>query len=294
MLRVFTYKIEKSESVLFFLKEKGYSANCLTLLKHTVGAVKLNNESVFLNRQMTVGDELTIILDEKEISKNVVPVNIPIDIVYEDEDILVVNKPPDMPIHPSQNNHDNSLGNALAYYYAQQGKAFVYRCINRLDRNTSGLTLIAKNMVSAGILSGDIANKKKGNIQREYLAIVKGHLPSESGTIDAPIARKEGSTIERMVDFEKGEMAITNYKVVHEKNEHTLVSLILETGRTHQIRVHMKYIDCPLIGDYIYNPDMENINRQALHSYRLSFKHPITDEEMIFTAPLPEDMKWME
>lgn len=128
-------------------------------------------------------------------------------------------------------------------------------------------------------------------ITREYLAIVRGALKPSEGTIDAPIGRTGSSLIERKIDFENGERAVTHYRVVEEQNEHSLVSLILETGRTHQIRVHMKYIGHPLVGDYLYNPDMEYIDRQALHSHRLSFTHPVTGEKMEFTAPLPTDMR---
>mgnify|MGYP004538366059 CR=1 FL=1 len=128
-------------------------------------------------------------------------------------------------------------------------------------------------------------------MHREYLAIVRGTPIPQAGTIRAPLARKEGTIIERIVDWQQGEEAITHYKVLQEINGHSLVSLWLETGRTHQIRVHMKYLGFPLIGDYLYNPDTEYINRQALHSHRICFQHPITKEPMEFTAPLPEDMQ---
>ena len=202
---------------------------------------------------------------------------------------MVINKPAGMSIHPSMNNYENSLGNALAYYFAMQNKAFIFRCINRLDKDTSGLTIIAKHMVSAGMLSAMVADKKNGGIMREYLAIVKGTPTPSQGTINAPIARKEGSILEREINV-AGEIAITHYTTLKNKNGHSLVSLVLETGRTHQIRVHMKHLGYPLIGDYLYNPDMEHINRQALHSHKLKFIHPITKESMEFTAPLPEDM----
>ena len=127
-------------------------------------------------------------------------------------------------------------------------------------------------------------------IEREYLAVVRGSVTPPEGTICAPLARAGTSLIERKVDFEHGEHAVTHYRTIKEKNGHSLVSLILETGRTHQIRVHMKYLGFPLIGDYLYNPDTENITRQALHSHRLRFRHPITGEELEFTAPLPDDM----
>ena len=142
-------------------------------------------------------------------------------------------------------------------------------------------------MVSSGILSAMTARHK---IRREYLAIVRGHVTPPSGTIDAPIGRAGTPLIERRIDFEHGERAVTHYRVVKEKNGHSLVSLVLETGRTHQIRVHMKYLGFPLVGDYLYNPDMEYIQRQALHSHSLAFRHPITGEDLKFTAELPEDM----
>ena len=212
---------------------------------------------------------------------------LPLDIVYEDDDLIVINKPAGMPIHPSLNNYRNSLANALMYYYTKQNKPFIFRCTNRLDRDTSGLTVIAKHLVSSSILSQMAVRHE---ITREYLAIVRGPVTPSQGTINAPIGRAGTSLIERKIDPEHGENAVTHYRVITEKNGHSLVSLILETGRTHQIRVHMKYIGHPLIGDYLYNPDMEFISRQALHSHRLSFRHPITGKTMEFEAPLPEDM----
>lgn len=166
-------------------------------------------------------------------------------------------------------------------------KPFIFRCSNRLDRDTSGLTVISKHLVSASIMA-DMTKKRL--VHREYLSIVKGDLTPPAVTITAPLSRKEGSIIERTVDFDHGEEAITHYKLVKKENGHSLVSLQLETGRTHQIRIHMKYLGYPLIGDYLYNPDMEHITRQALHSYHMEFPHPITGQKMTFTAPLPSDM----
>lgn len=233
------------------------------------------------------GDTLTVHVQETEVSEKIPPVEMPLDIVYEDEDIMVINKPADMPIHPSLNNYYNSLANGLAWYFERQEKPFIFRCVNRLDRDTSGLTIIAKHMLSSGILSSMVANR---DIHREYRAIVRGQITPEAGTIDAPIARVSDSIIERTVDYEKGDHAVTHYQTVAYKNGHSLLSIHLETGRTHQIRVHMKHIGFPLIGDHLYNPDMEYMTRQALHSYRLQFKHPITGEAMDFIAPLPKDM----
>ena len=238
--------------------------------------------------------------------------------MYEDEDLLVINKPAGMPIHPSLHNYDNSLGNALAWYFKKQGKPFVFRCINRLDRDTSGLTIVAKHMVSGAILSHMVAAKSKEGLEaegihREYLAIVEGHVSPEKGVIEAPIARKESSCLERIVDFEKGERAITHYQVLQTNDQYSLVALQLETGRTHQIRVHMGYLGYPLVGDFLYNPnyignqidrlsddvtdDLQKekaadypIHRQALHAHKISFPHPMTGEHMEFCVPMPEDM----
>ena len=293
MERTLNYTTENlitSMPVSHFLKQKGFSSQNLVQLKKNPDAVLANEVPCFMNHVLHPGDTLTLHIREARSSEKIPPVELPLDIVYEDEDLMVINKPAGMPIHPSMNNYYNSLANALAYYFDQQNRPFVFRCINRLDRDTSGLTIVAKHYVSAGMLSAMIANKAASGITREYLAIVKGSVQPPEGTITAPLGRKEGSIIERTIDFEKGESAITHYKVLDEKNGHSLVSLILETGRTHQIRIHMKYLGYPLIGDYLYNPDMEQIQRQALHAWKLSFVHPITGEKMQFTAPLPEDM----
>lgn len=297
MQRVFTYRISELPAPLpvkTFLKRQGFSTHSQIFLKTLPNSVLINDTPVFLTHFLQNGDLLTIRLSEEASSEHIEPVRLPLNILYEDEDLLVVNKPAGMPIHPSQNNRDNSLANALAWYYAEKGEAFVFRCINRLDRDTSGLTIIAKHMVSAGMLSAMVAAKGKGGIRREYLAIARGSVTPKEGTICAPLSRKEGSIIERMVDFEKGERAVTHYRVLHEKDGYSLVSLELETGRTHQIRVHMKYLGFPLIGDYLYNPDMERIHRQALHAHRLEFVQPVTGQPLNFMAPLPEDMCWME
>ena len=250
------------------------------------GTVLVNGKSAKAKYAVKEGDVITYELPEEEVLEYKAE-DIPLDIIYEDEDIIVINKPAGMPIHPSMNNYYNSLANALAWYYQKQDKPFIFRCCNRLDRDTSGLTVVSKHLVSGSILSTMTKNRE---VHREYLAVVKGRVTPSSGTICAPLARKEGTIIERMVDFEHGEEAITHYKLIREANGHSLVSLKLETGRTHQIRIHMKYLGFPLIGDYLYNPDMEHMTRQALHSHHMEFAHPITGEWMSFTAPLPADM----
>ena len=290
MNRTLTYRITPSEDNLRieqYLRRKGFSRQNLTDLKNMPDSVLVNGNWQRMTARLHTGDTLTIHIRELVSSENIPPVRLPLDIVYEDEDILVVNKPAGMPIHPSLNNYTNTLANALAWYYQKQGKPFIFRCTKRLDRDTSGLTVVAKHMVSSNILSGMTLRHE---IRREYLAIVRGELTPCEGTICAPLVRKGTSIVERAVDFEHGEHAVTHYQKIRERDGHSLVRLQLETGRTHQIRVHMQYLGFPLIGDYLYNPDMEYMKRQALHSWRLTFTHPITGEPLCFTAPLPKDM----
>lgn len=271
-----------------FLRRKGYSSQNLTEIKRMPESIMVNGVHYYMRQRLKAGDSLLVHISETKSSQNIPAVNLPLDIVYEDADIIVINKAAGMPVHPSLNNYTNSMANALVWYYQEQGKPFIFRCCNRLDRDTSGITIVAKHLVSGNILSRATYNRK---VHREYLAIVRGSITPPEGTIDAPLARKESTIIERVVDWERGERAVTHYKVIETANGHSLVSLVLETGRTHQIRIHLKHIGCPLIGDYLYNPDMEYIKRQALHSYKVSLHHPITGEYMEFTAPLPDDMQ---
>lgn len=270
-----------------FLRRKRYSGQNLSEIKRMPKSILVNGVHYYMRQELSTGDHLQVRICETQNSEKIPPTKLPLDIIYEDEDLLVLNKPAGMPIHPSLNNYTNSIANALAYYFQSQGKPFIFRCCNRLDRDTSGLTIVSKHLVSGSILS-DMTKYRE--VHREYLAIARGSVTPSEGTIQAPLGRKEGTVIERTVDWEHGEDAVTHYKVVKEANGHSLVSLRLETGRTHQIRIHMKYLGYPLIGDYLYNPDMEYMTRQALHSHHMEFTHPITGEHMSFTAPLPEDM----
>ncbi len=291
MTRIIYYEIKESEDGLRveqYLKRKGYSSQNIASIKRMPESILVNGVHYYMRQTLSPGDRLTVCITETRCSEKIPPVKLPLDIVYEDEDIIVINKPAGMPVHPSLNNYYNTMANALAWYYREQDKPFIFRCCNRLDRDTSGLTVVAKHLVSAGILSSMTGRRE---VHREYLAITKGHVTPESGTITAPLARKPGTIIERTVDWEQGEPAVTHYRLVAADERHSLVALKLETGRTHQIRIHMKYLGYPLIGDYLYNPDMSCIERQALHSHRLSFPHPITGKAMDFQAPLPADMQ---
>lgn len=347
MKRTLTWKVEPAQSEMTveqFLRGHGCSHHVLTHLKQTGCGILLNGIRAYTNQKMNAGDELTIQIIEDQHSAGILPVKMALDIVYEDEDLLVVNKPGGMPIHPSMNHYENTLANGILYYFASQGIPFVYRCINRLDRDTSGLLIIAKHILSAAILSRMSAGRQ---IHREYLAVAEGILP-ESGTIDAPIARLNGSVLMRCVDSEHGQRAVTHFRrlavcgppeeilssAVRESSapplraqaktlssdvletsepdwnarQHSvppssdtsayragylsLASVTLETGRTHQIRVHMSHIGHPLAGDFLYNPDSPApIQRQALHSHRLDFAHPITGKQLSFTCGMPADMR---
>lgn len=290
MERKIIYKItaaDAGQSVGDYLKARGYSHACIVHLKKTERGIRRNGAWAYVREILQENDCLEIFFAEEEASWNITASDLPLEIVYEDEDILIVNKGADMPVHPSQGNYENSLANAVMNYYGRQGKAFVFRCVNRLDRDTSGLVLIAKNMLSAAVLNQAMIRRE---IHRTYLAVVKG-APRQSGTIDLPIARREGSTIERCIDFERGERAVTHYEVLKRNERYTLLKIWLETGRTHQIRVHMNAAGFPLPGDFLYAPDFTDIGRQALHSWKLEFVQPVTGKAMRFEQPLPEDMR---
>ena len=290
MERTLNYKVTaeyENLTLLSFLKSLKFSSSLITNLKQSEDGLRVNGIRATVRHTLHTGDDVTVLLKEEPDSGHIVPTLLPITIVYEDEDLMVLEKPSGMPIHPSQGNYENTLANAVAYHYEQKGESFTYRCINRLDRDTTGLLILAKHRYSAALLS-DLVQKRL--IHREYLAIATGNVP-RSGVIEAPIGRVDGSTIERQVDFEKGEYSCTHYRRLAYRDGYSLVSLSLQTGRTHQIRVHMKHIGHPLPGDFLYNPVFDKIKRQALHSYRLSFPHPITGEHFEFTAPLPSDMK---
>lgn len=289
MKRVVEYEVSKDfdgKTVEYMLKQNGFSTKIITHVKKTEGGITINGNTVRTNHTLLLGETLKVTLIENMGSENIVPVDGSIDIIYEDEDIMVINKKADIPIHPSQGNFYNSLANYVAFYFKEKNEDFTYRCINRLDRNTTGLLIVAKNMLSAAILSKMVSKRE---IYREYRAIVSGCI-GEEGIIDAPIAREEESIITRCVDYNRGDRAITYYRRLQYKNNMSLVGIKLETGRTHQIRVHMKYIGHTLLGDSLYGGDCSKINRQALHSYKLIFQHPITKKKLEFTNHLPNDM----
>lgn len=273
-------------SIRDYLKKQGFSKPLLARIKNSSGCLFLNEKPALLSALLTPGDSLRVLVPEEAASEHIQPVEMLLTILYEDEDLIVINKPANMPIHPSINNYTNTLANALAWYYKDAGSPFVFRCLNRLDRDTSGLTVIAKNPLSAAILSRSM---KQGRFHRTYYAGVEGITP-DTGTINAPIAREAESIITRRVDFQNGQPAVTHFETISHGINYSLIKLHLETGRTHQIRVHMKHIGHPLPGDFLYHPDTTHIKRQALHAKALSFPHPITGEMLSFDSEVPDDI----
>ena len=247
--------------------------------------VKVDDKITDTRKIAKIGEKITIDLDYEEENSNIISKKMKLDIVYEDEGLLVINKPEGIAVHPSILHYEDSLASGVKYYFEQNGIYKKIRPVNRLDLNTSGLIVFAKNEY---IQENLIRQMERNTFTKEYLAIVQGNLENEKGVIELPIARKEESIIERCVS-ENGKKAITEYEVVKKLNGYSLIKCRLLTGRTHQIRVHMAYIGHPLLGDTLYGEKSDLINRQALHSFKISFIHPITKKEIQLTSDIPKD-----
>lgn len=280
VMREIIFKIDDKNSGLMirdFLRNFGVSSALLTKLKQDENGIKLNGKFAKAIEVLKSGDNLTVNIKnsgkmpEKFECENV-------KVAYNDEDILVLNKPPLMPVHESRNHRGDTLAN-VASCYMESDCAF--RAVYRLDRDTSGLVLIAKNELAA--------SKLAGKIKKDYYAVVSGKFEGR-GTIDLPIRRVQESIIERGV-FDDGERAVTHYEAIKTDGENTLLKLNLETGRTHQIRVHFSHLGAPLLGDTLYGGSCEKINRQALHCKTIYFTHPITHEKITVDSDFPKDFK---
>ena len=259
-------------------------------IKFLENGLTVNGERVTVRRILHTGDLLRIASEDTETAP-IKPVDLPIAILYEDAHIVVPSKPADMPTHPSHDHYDDTVANALAYRYAKNGEPFVFRPVNRLDRNTSGLLLIARNRTSAGRLSEAM---KSGKIRKSYLAILDGEMPLGEGVIDACLHRTTESIILREVcppDAPDAAPSRTEYRVLAVENGHTLVEAHPITGRTHQLRVHFAHIGHPLTGDDLYGTPSDAIARHALHARTLVFPHPMTSEVMELTAQLAGDFE---
>lgn len=271
------------------LKNKFNMSNRLITKLKQNKFIYLNDEETYLDKLLSIGDIIKCKIDFEESSENIIPIQMDLKIIYEDDYLLAVDKPYNMAVHPSILHYTNSLSNGIQYYFNTIGLNRKIRPVNRLDRDTTGIVLFAKNEYIQECL---IRQMQNGTFYKEYLAILEGHLSESIGTISAHISRKDGSIIERCID-KNGEIAISHYEVINfdTKNNISLVKFVLETGRTHQIRLHSKHIGHPIIGDTLYGNESSLISRQALHAHRISFIHPITKNKIELISELPEDMK---
>lgn len=251
----------------------------------------VNGKEVKLSFKLSEGDEIQVKVTKEE-NQDIQGEDLNIKVVYEDDDLLIVNKPPYMVVHPTKSHPMGTLANGVIYHFRKNNDNSIVRLVSRLDRDTSGLIMIAKNQFSHMSLAKSM---EQNLIEKSYLAIIHGHLNPKEGTIDRPIGRPANETIKRAV-LEDGQRSITHYKVVEEFKDADLVHLLLETGRTHQIRVHLSYEGHPIYGESLYSDfnDEELIGRQALHAYRLRLPHPRTGEMLEFQCEIPEDMKKLE
>ena len=278
--------VHEETTIKEFLKKQKISKAALTDIKFKGGKITVNDVEENVRYTLKKGDHLKIVFPLEKPSEGLVSEKIPLHIVYEDENLLVVQKPYGMNTIPSREHPTGSLANALMGYYQDKGIEATIHIVTRLDRDTSGLVLVAKHRYIHHLLS---EQQKSGEVKRKYVAFAEGSLLAND-TINQPIGRCADSIIKREVRID-GQYAVTHYKVLASYTTFSIVELTLETGRTHQIRVHLAHIGHPLLGDDLYGGSKELMNRQALHCYYLSFSHPVTNEQMEFSINLPEDMQ---
>ena len=273
----------------YLQKELALSSKMIKHLKFLPDGILLNGVRVTVRCVLKEGDILSLATEDRE-SAPISPENLPITVLYEDESLVVPAKPANMPTHPSHDHYHDTVANALAFRYQQERVPFVFRPINRLDRNTSGLLLIARNRHAAGVLSEAM---RDGKIQKSYLAVLDGEITQADGIIDACLHRTQQSIILREIcspDTPDADEARTEYTVLAAENGYTLVRAHPITGRTHQLRVHFASIGHPITGDDLYGKPSPHISRHALHAHTLTFPHPEREETLTLSAPLPEDL----
>lgn len=284
MPRTIKYIIDEKyndKKVLTFLKGKAeYSHRLITKLKQNPYGITLNGNHIRTIDLVKTGDVLCVKIPDDSTKSVSEPTDIPLEIVYEDDDLIIINKPATLAVHESHNHLGDTLSNALSFYLSQNGKSSVFRAVGRLDKGTSGLIVCALNKYAASKLSG--------KIYKEYLAIANGVFEG-SGTIDAPIFRPDPIKTFRVVDS-RGERAVTHWQAIKTDGKVTLLKIHLETGRTHQIRVHFSSIGSPLVGDTMYGTPDDRIAHQALHCCYCKLTHPVTNKIIECSAPTPEEM----
>lgn len=271
----------------YLQKVHGFSRRLIKLVKFDGGEILVNETKESVKYTLKTGDVLKIKFPPEISGSHMKPEEMELWIIYEDDAIIIIDKPAGIATIPSLNHPAGTLANGLLGYYEKNNIPFTIHVVTRLDKDTSGLVLIAKHRYSHSLLA---AFQKAGEVKRKYMAVAEGKLTKKIGTINAPIGRKPDSIIERTVT-DAGKDAITHYKVIRESGGHSLLEVELETGRTHQIRVHFSFINHPLAGDNLYGGSAKHISRQALHCCEISFNHPITKERMTFHSAIPEDIK---
>jgi 23S rRNA pseudouridine1911/1915/1917 synthase len=249
--------------------------------------IKMNGNVIKLNAIVKYGDVIEVKISKIE-TQDIAPEPIDIEALYEDKDLIVVNKPPFLVVHPTKSHPTGTLANGVINHFRSNGDLSIVRLISRLDMNTSGVIAIAKNQYTHMFFSKEM---EKNTFNKKYIAVVHNRMKELEGTLDLPIYRPSDDSMKRVVD-DRGQRSITHYKVIENFDSGAVVELNLETGRTHQIRVHLSHIGNPIVGDSLYGSlDEELIKRQALHAYEISFNHPTKDERITVNAPLPEDLK---
>ena len=242
--------------------------------------IKINGTSINTKLKPNINDKINISFSYKEDNSNIIPKKMPLSILYEDDWILIISKPAGIAIHPSMLHFEDSLSNGIKYYFDTIGLHKKIRPVNRLDFGTSGIVIFAKCEYIQEYL---IKEMQSNQFEKRYLALVNGNLEKKTDTINLPIARKPNSIIERCIDFKKGKTAITHYKVLNDFESSSLVECVLETGRTHQIRVHFSYLNHPLVGDTLYGDASSISSFQMLHCYRVEFVHPVGGKKITIT-----------
>ena len=285
-----TYTIQPNDNffnVKELLKLKFQISDRLLVKLKKNKKIWLNSTPTFVNSRLKPFDIVEILIDFEEKSENIIPTQMDLNIIYEDEYYIVINKPSGIAIHPSILHYTDSLANGVKFYFEQKNIKKKIRPINRLDKYTSGIVIFAKNEYIQEFL---VKEMKKNTFFKEYIAVCEGIVESKIGTINLPIGRKENSIIERCV-CSNGDIAITHYNVLKSLKNTSVVHVTLETGRTHQIRVHLSNIGHPILGDTLYGNPSSVINRQALHAYKVKFIHPITGLNVEYIATIPSDIK---